>query len=165
MPTPVTDGTYLYVVNDRGIMFCLDAKTGKEIYGRQRLKPGTYSGSPVLADGKIYVTNEDGVTSVIKAGPAFELLGGKRFRRLHAQLAGGVRRTDLLPHREVPLRHRALTADRLRHQDCGSVQFCVESHGRADVSGSIIIWMRRGRSSGSKGSHETRSRHLVSRRG
>ena len=49
-------------INDRGIMWCLDAKTGKEIYGRQRLRPATYSGSPVLADGKIYVTNEDGVT-------------------------------------------------------------------------------------------------------
>src|SRR6185503_7252790 len=64
VPTPVTDGTHLYVINDRGLMFCLDAKTGAEIYGRQRLRPGTYSGSPVLADGKIYVTNEDGVTSV-----------------------------------------------------------------------------------------------------
>ena len=74
VPTPVTDGTYVYVVNDRGIMFCLDARSGKEIYGRQRLRSGTYSGSPVLADGKIYVTNEDGVTSVVKAGPAFELL-------------------------------------------------------------------------------------------
>src|SRR4029450_3327972 len=79
VPTPVSDGTYLYVVNDRGIMFCLDAKTGKEIYGRQRLKPGTYSGSPVLADGKIYVTNEDGVTSVILAGPAFQLIGENDF--------------------------------------------------------------------------------------
>ena len=74
VPTPVSDGTYLYVINDRGIMFCLDAKTGKEIYGRQRLKPATYSGSPVLADGKIYVTNEDGVTAVVKAGPQFQLL-------------------------------------------------------------------------------------------
>jgi outer membrane protein assembly factor BamB len=79
VPTPVSDGTYLYVVNDRGIMFCLDAKTGKEIYGRQRLKPGTYSGSPVLADGKIYLTNEDGLTSVIKAGPVFELLAENDF--------------------------------------------------------------------------------------
>jgi outer membrane protein assembly factor BamB len=79
VPTPVTDGTYLYVVNDRGIMFCLDAKTGKEHYGRQRLRPGTYSGSPVLADGKIYITNEDGLTSVIKAGPAFELLAENDF--------------------------------------------------------------------------------------
>lgn len=74
VPTPVTDGKYFYVVNDRGIVWCLDAKTGAEVYGQQRVKPGTYSGSPVLADGRIYVTNEDGLTSVIKAGPKFEVL-------------------------------------------------------------------------------------------
>ncbi len=79
VPTPVTDGTYVYSVNDRGIMFCLDARTGREIYGRQRLRPGTYSGSPVLADGKIYITNEDGVTSVIKAGPEFQLIAENEF--------------------------------------------------------------------------------------
>jgi outer membrane protein assembly factor BamB len=71
VPTPVTDGTYVYAINDRGIMWCLDAKTGKEIYGRQRLRPATYSGSAVLADGKIYITDEDGVTSVVQAGPTF----------------------------------------------------------------------------------------------
>ena len=74
VPTPVTDGTYVYVVNDRGIMWCLDAKTGAEIYGKQRLPPSTYSGSFVMADGKLYVTNEDGLTSVVKTGPKFELL-------------------------------------------------------------------------------------------
>jgi len=79
VPTPVTDGTYLYVVNDRGIMFCLEARTGKEIYGRQRLRPGTYSASPVLADGHIYITNEDGVTSVITAGPTFHVVAENEF--------------------------------------------------------------------------------------
>ncbi|HYE14591.1 MAG TPA: PQQ-binding-like beta-propeller repeat protein, partial [Pyrinomonadaceae bacterium] len=74
VPTPATDGKYLYVVNDRGIVWCLDAKTGAEVYGQKRLKPGTYSASPVLADGKLYATSEDGLTSVIKAGPAFEVL-------------------------------------------------------------------------------------------
>ena len=74
VPTPVTDGKYFYIVNDRGIIYCLDAKTGKEIYGPERLKPGTYSSSPVLADGKVYVTNEEGLTSVIKAGAQFEIL-------------------------------------------------------------------------------------------
>jgi outer membrane protein assembly factor BamB len=74
VPTPVTDGKYFYIVNDKGIVYCLDAKTGKEVYGQQRIKPGTYSSSPVLADGKIYVTSEDGLTSVIKAGPQFEVL-------------------------------------------------------------------------------------------
>jgi outer membrane protein assembly factor BamB len=74
VPTPVTDGKYFYLVNDRGIMWCLDAKTGTEIYGQQRLKPGTYSGSLVLADDKLYITNEEGLTSVIKAGPKFEVI-------------------------------------------------------------------------------------------
>ena len=74
VPTPVTDGTYFYIINDSGIVWCLDAKTGEEIYGRQRIRRSTYSGSPVLADGKIYITNEDGLTTVLKAGPEFEVL-------------------------------------------------------------------------------------------
>ena len=74
VPTPVTDGKYFYIINDRGIVWCLDAKTGAEVYGQQRIKHGTYSGSPVLADGKIYITNEDGLTTVLAAGPQFEVL-------------------------------------------------------------------------------------------
>jgi outer membrane protein assembly factor BamB len=74
VPTPVTDGTYVYSINDRGIMYCLDAKTGKVVYGPQRLRNATYSGSPVLADGRIYITDEDGMTSVVKAGPSYQLL-------------------------------------------------------------------------------------------
>jgi outer membrane protein assembly factor BamB len=74
VPTPVSDGTYLYSINDRGILYCLDARTGKVIYGPQRLRNATYSGSAVLADGRIYITDEDGVTTVIRSGPKFELL-------------------------------------------------------------------------------------------
>ena len=74
VPTPVTDGKYFYVVDDKGVIWCLDAKTGQAIYGPERIKPGTYSSSPVLADGKIYITNEDGLTTVVKAGPKFEVL-------------------------------------------------------------------------------------------
>ncbi|HKE85899.1 MAG TPA: PQQ-binding-like beta-propeller repeat protein [Vicinamibacterales bacterium] len=74
VPTPVADGTYLYSINDRGILFCLDAKTGKTVYGPQRLRNATYSGSAVLADGKIYITDEDGVTTVLQSGPKFALL-------------------------------------------------------------------------------------------
>jgi outer membrane protein assembly factor BamB len=74
VPTPVTDGTFLYVINDRGIAYCLELKTGKAIYGPERLSPGTYSASPVLADGKIYITSEDGIATVYRAGPKFEIL-------------------------------------------------------------------------------------------
>jgi outer membrane protein assembly factor BamB len=79
VPTPVSDGTHLYIVNDKGIVYCLDARTGKEVYGQQRLKPGTYSASPVLAEGRIYVTSEEGVTSVFKAGPTFEVVAENAF--------------------------------------------------------------------------------------
>ncbi len=74
VPTPATDGTLLYVVTDNGLLSCLDLATGKVHYGPQRLRVGTYSSSPLLADGKLYVTNEDGLTSVVKAGTTFELL-------------------------------------------------------------------------------------------
>ena len=75
VPTPVSDGTYLYVVNDNGVVFCLNPKTGETIYGPERLPSGTYSSSPTLADGKIYVTGEaTGITQVFKTGPKFELL-------------------------------------------------------------------------------------------
>jgi outer membrane protein assembly factor BamB len=75
VPTPVSDGTLLYVVRDNGVVFALDVKTGKTVYGPQRLPRGTYSASPILADGKIYVTTEEeGLTTVFKAGPEFEIL-------------------------------------------------------------------------------------------
>jgi outer membrane protein assembly factor BamB len=74
VPTPVTDGKYFYTVNDRGILWCLNAKTGAEIWGGKRIKTAVYSSSLVLADGKIYATNEEGVTTVLKAGPEFEVL-------------------------------------------------------------------------------------------
>jgi outer membrane protein assembly factor BamB len=75
VPTPATDGTLLYVVTDKGLLFCLDLATGKVHYGPERLRVGTYSASPLLADGRLYATSEEGVTSVVKAGTTFSLLG------------------------------------------------------------------------------------------
>src|SRR5688500_14480195 len=75
VPTPVSDGTLLYNVTDRGVAYALDVKTGKLVYGPERLKSDNYSASPVLAEGKIYITSEnEGVTSVYRAGPKFEMI-------------------------------------------------------------------------------------------
>ncbi|CAN5765365.1 PQQ-binding-like beta-propeller repeat protein [soil metagenome] len=75
VPTPVSDGKLLYTVTDRGVAYALDLQTGKTVYGPQRLRPDSYSASPVLADGKIYITSEnEGLTSVYAAGPKFELI-------------------------------------------------------------------------------------------
>jgi outer membrane protein assembly factor BamB len=78
VPTPTTDGRRIYVVSDRGVIVSLDAKTGKELWDRRRIEPGTYSASPLLADGKLYVTNEDGATTVMNAGDEFKVLAVNR---------------------------------------------------------------------------------------
>ena len=74
VPTPTTDGKYIYVLNDIGIIHCLEAESGKPVYEGKRIENGTYSSSPLLADSKLYSTNEDGTTTVVKAGPEFEVL-------------------------------------------------------------------------------------------
>ena len=74
VPTPVSDGELLYVVTDRGVLHAMNVQTGELVYTNQRLEPGTYSSSPTLADGKLYFMNEDGVTTVVRAGADFEVL-------------------------------------------------------------------------------------------
>ena len=78
VPTPTTDGKRLFVVNDRGILNVLDAKTGELVVERLRLEPGTYSSSPLLADGKIYATNEEGTTTVVDVDDAYKILAANR---------------------------------------------------------------------------------------
>lgn len=64
----------LYAVADSGVVYCLDAATGEE-HWKQRLG-GNYSSSPVLIDGKIYVSNERGTTYVFADSAAgFQSLG------------------------------------------------------------------------------------------
>jgi outer membrane protein assembly factor BamB len=74
VPSPVSDGTHVFIVNDNGVVYALNAKTGTVVWGPSRLKSGTYSASPILADGHVYVTNEEGLTSVFAAAPAFQVL-------------------------------------------------------------------------------------------
>jgi hypothetical protein len=74
VPTPVTDGTYLYILRDNGVMFAHEPVTGEIVWGPERVTSGTYSASPLIADGKIYLTSEDGITTVIRQGAEFEIL-------------------------------------------------------------------------------------------
>ena len=55
---------------------CYDARTGQEVYPRQRVTAGTlFTASPWAYNGKIFALSEDGDTYVIKAGSEFEVLG------------------------------------------------------------------------------------------
>lgn len=71
-PSMLVVGDELYMASDAGIASCLDARTGR-VNWTHRLS-GTFSASPVFADGKIYFQSEAGLGIVIKAGKAFQLL-------------------------------------------------------------------------------------------
>jgi outer membrane protein assembly factor BamB len=76
VPSPILYGEYLYLTTDRGILTCLDAKTGEVKYEGGRIPiPATFTASPIAFEGKILLTSEDGDTFVIKAGPKHEILG------------------------------------------------------------------------------------------
>jgi outer membrane protein assembly factor BamB len=75
MPTPLIYGDLLYVLSNQGIFDCYELRSGKEVY-RQRIEHqgGGFSASPVAADGRIYLSSEDGDIFVVRAGATFELI-------------------------------------------------------------------------------------------
>jgi outer membrane protein assembly factor BamB len=76
-PSPLVYGDHYYTLLDRGFLTCHDARTGREIYGKQRIDPATtaFTASPWAYNGKIFALSEDGDTYVIQAGPEFKVLG------------------------------------------------------------------------------------------
>jgi outer membrane protein assembly factor BamB len=76
VPSPILYGDYLYLTTDRGILTCIDAKTGEVKYEGGRIPiPATFTASPVAFEGKLLMTSEDGDTFIIKAGPKHEVIG------------------------------------------------------------------------------------------
>ena len=71
-PSPLLVGDELYFVSDGGIASCVDAKTGT-LHWWERVG-GNYSASPLYAEGRIYLQNEEGVGVVLKPGKTFQEL-------------------------------------------------------------------------------------------
>lgn len=72
MPSPLLIGDELYIVADKGIVTCLDAKTGDTRW-TERIG-GNFCSSPLFAEGRIYVGNREGQTFVFAPGQEFKLL-------------------------------------------------------------------------------------------
>jgi outer membrane protein assembly factor BamB len=73
-PTPLIIDDKLYMLFDRGLMSCYDAKTGDAVYEKKRIPVGGFTSSPWTYDNKVFCLNENGATFAIKAGPDFEVL-------------------------------------------------------------------------------------------
>jgi outer membrane protein assembly factor BamB len=77
VPSPLLYDNILYFLKtNNGLLSAFDAATGKPHYQVQRIAkaPGEVFSSPVGADGRVYITSRDGVTTVIKHGSSYEVL-------------------------------------------------------------------------------------------
>ena len=75
MPSPLIYREHLYILQNQGILDCYELRSGKEVYrGRIPHQGSGFSGSPVAADGLIYLPSEDGEVFVVRAGPELELV-------------------------------------------------------------------------------------------
>lgn len=73
VPTLVAQDGLMFMLNDRGVVSCVDVQTGED-HWRERLSRG-FSGSPVIGDGKVYVIDDDGNVLVLAAEKEYRLLG------------------------------------------------------------------------------------------
>ena len=71
-PSPLLIGDLLYLIDDSGVLTCLEAQTGKEVW-KERIG-GHYSASPIVVEGRIYCFSEEGKTSVFQPGRTFHPL-------------------------------------------------------------------------------------------
>jgi outer membrane protein assembly factor BamB len=108
--TIVYDGR-LYVLYDRGLFAAFNPKDGTEIYSAQRIPDGrAFTSSPWAYDGKLFCTNEDGVTFVLRSGEQFELL-----------------HTNSLAEDDMCMATPAMVGDRLLIRTAARI-YCIRSH-------------------------------------
>jgi outer membrane protein assembly factor BamB len=74
VPCLLTHGDYIFGVHDKGVASCHVARTGEEVWRRERLDSSGFTASPVLVDGKVYAVSQNGSVYVFEASAEFKLL-------------------------------------------------------------------------------------------
>jgi outer membrane protein assembly factor BamB len=109
-PTTLVYGDELYVLSDRGLLACYDARTGRQHYRKERLPEGrAFTASPWAYNGLVFCANEYGETFVIRAGPTFELL-----------------RSNLLAEDDMIMASPAIAGDKLLVRTDGRL-YCLQA--------------------------------------
>ncbi len=108
-PSPLLyDDIIYFLKTNTAILSSFNAKTGEENYRQQRLEDmGTVYSSPVGAAGRVYITDRDGNTTVIRHGSTVRGAGQELSRRWFRRFHGGRRRPDLHAGAKQSLLHSA----------------------------------------------------------
>jgi len=73
-PTPVAWGQHLFICGDNGVLGCYTLADGKRVFQQRLPKPGSFSASPVVAEGRLFLASEDGEIHVVKASPEYTVV-------------------------------------------------------------------------------------------
>ncbi len=72
VPSPLAVGKFFYMISDKGYLSCFGAQTGKRTFIEQLGRH--HSASPILADGHVYMSDDDGITYVLKNDGTFTVV-------------------------------------------------------------------------------------------
>ena len=142
--SPILYKGLVYLLNDRGVITTLEAKTGKVVYEGGRIpKPATFMGSPVAFGDHVLLTSEDGETFFVKAGatheiartnsvdePVYSTLALDREYLTVSSCSAGLQSRDSAPH--VRLKARPNGRARTRRESAES--YCGDDVGTAPPS-------------------------------
>jgi outer membrane protein assembly factor BamB len=70
--TPVIANGLIFMVSEKGVLSCLDAKSGQLIWKEKLQGNYNFNTAPVSIADKIYFTEVDGTTTIIKADKKFQ---------------------------------------------------------------------------------------------
>ena len=74
VPSPVGVGNRFYILSDGGVLTCVKAEDGSEVYSERIFTDKAYS-SPVLVGDRLFITGRSGQVAVIAAGDKYQKLG------------------------------------------------------------------------------------------
>jgi outer membrane protein assembly factor BamB len=75
IPSPLLYRDVLYTINNNGVLTAYNASTGERLYRARVGGGGSFSASPVAADGRLYIASEDGDIFLVAAGREYVELG------------------------------------------------------------------------------------------
>lgn len=71
--SPVSDGTYVYLLDSEGLVTCYKLEDGKKVYEHEIKEP--CRASPSIAGDKLYILTLKGVMHIVQTGPVYKELG------------------------------------------------------------------------------------------
>ena len=80
IPTPIYYEGILYTCDNSGVVTAYDAKSGERLYRARVGGGGSFTSSPIAADGKLYFANEDGDVIVARAGRKYEEIAKNKMK-------------------------------------------------------------------------------------